>query len=101
MTRTASIPDLRRLPRFTFAGRGCRDPRREPRRRPVALLTRPAPALPAAPAAPTPVSPAAPTTPKPAAADRPPPAVLTSAPPVPGRKAGLGYRPGRGGHRKG
>jgi hypothetical protein len=33
MTRTfAGAPDLRPLPRFTFAGRGSRDSRREPRR---------------------------------------------------------------------
>jgi len=39
--------DLDRLSRFTFAGRGCRDPRRE-RRRPAAVA-RPAPARPAPP----------------------------------------------------
>ena len=40
MTRTVNAPpDLRPLPRFTFAGRGCRDPRREPRRRPGTTLT--------------------------------------------------------------
>ena len=42
MTRTITGPDMRPLPRFTFAGRGCRDPRREPRRRPEALRPRPA-----------------------------------------------------------
>ncbi len=42
MTRTFSAPDLRPMPRFTFAGRGCRDPRREPRRLPESLRTRPA-----------------------------------------------------------
>ena len=31
MTRTVTGPVVRTLPRFTFAGRGCRDPRREPR----------------------------------------------------------------------
>jgi hypothetical protein len=31
MTRTVTGPAVRPLPRFTFAGRGCRDPRREPR----------------------------------------------------------------------
>lgn len=41
MTRTVSAPYLRPLPRFTFAGRGCRDPRREPRRLPQALRPQP------------------------------------------------------------
>lgn len=44
---TAAPPDLDRLPRFTFAGRGCRDARRE-RRRPAAL-SRPAAPAPGAP----------------------------------------------------
>lgn len=34
MTPAVPGPALRPLPRFTFAGRGCRDPRREPRRLP-------------------------------------------------------------------
>ena len=38
MTRTVSAPHLRPIPRFTFAGRGCRDSRREPRRPPAARL---------------------------------------------------------------
>ena len=42
MTRTVGPPGLRPLPRFTFAGRGCRDSRREPRRLPEALRARPA-----------------------------------------------------------
>lgn len=37
MTPIVTGPDLRSLPRFTFAGRGCRDPRREPRRLPQSL----------------------------------------------------------------
>ena len=41
MTRTVSTPDLHPLPRFTFAGRGCRDSRREPRRLPKARRARP------------------------------------------------------------
>ena len=41
MTRTVSAPDLRPLPRFTFAGRGCRDSRREPRRLPQTLRLQP------------------------------------------------------------
>jgi hypothetical protein len=41
MTRTVTAPDLRPLPRFTFAGRGCRDPRREPRRLAQALRIQP------------------------------------------------------------
>ena len=40
MTRTVSAPHLRPMPRFTFAGRGCRDTRREPRRLPAPLLPR-------------------------------------------------------------
>ena len=41
MTRSVTRSDLLPLPRFTFAGRGCRDPRREPRRRPQALRLEP------------------------------------------------------------
>ena len=41
MTPSVTAPSLRPFPRFTFAGRGCRDPRREVRRHPAALLTRP------------------------------------------------------------
>ena len=41
MTPTVTGPDLRPLPRFTFAGRGCRDPRREPRRLPHSLQLQP------------------------------------------------------------
>ena len=41
MTPTVTGPDLRTLPRFTFAGRGCRDPRREPRRLPQSLRIQP------------------------------------------------------------
>ena len=41
MTRSPlALPDLHRLPRFTFAGRGCRDSRREPRRRPDLAMPR-------------------------------------------------------------
>jgi hypothetical protein len=43
MTRTARAPHVRPLPRFTFAGRGCRDPRREPRRQPAVQRTAPVP----------------------------------------------------------
>ena len=41
MTPTVTGPDLRPLPRFTFAGRGCRDPRREPRSLPHSLRLQP------------------------------------------------------------
>jgi hypothetical protein len=41
MPRTVSTHDLRPMPRFTFAGRGCRDSRREPRRLPQAVLLHP------------------------------------------------------------
>jgi hypothetical protein len=41
MTPTVTGPDLRALPRFTFAGRGCRDPRREARRLPQSLRLQP------------------------------------------------------------
>jgi hypothetical protein len=102
MTRTLSAPDLRPLPRFTFAGRGCRDPRREPRRLPEALRTRPASAATvasqAAGSAPVAeaLAPAADrrsgttrsTSTGAARDDHPPPAALR-------------YGPGRGGHRKG
>ena len=61
---TTRSADLDRLSRFTFAGRGCRDPRRE-RRRPAALsrpaapasLRAPGPSGPAPPAGSTPASP--------------------------------------------
>ena len=44
MTRTLTGPDFRSMPRFTFAGRGCRDSRREPRRLPHShRLQQPAP----------------------------------------------------------
>jgi hypothetical protein len=75
MRRSApALADLRPLPRFTFAGRGCRDPRREPRRRPDVATTRPGlltapPALPVA----SPVDP-----PRPSAARREPPCSLSS-----------------------
>ena len=41
MTPTVTGPALRPLPRFTFAGRGCRDPRREPRSLPHSLRLQP------------------------------------------------------------
>lgn len=40
MTSSAARTDVRHRPRFTFAGRGCRDPRREVRRLPQALRLR-------------------------------------------------------------
>ena len=43
MTRTARAPHVRPFPRFTFAGRGCRDPRREPRRQPAVQRAGPVP----------------------------------------------------------
>ena len=41
MTPSVTAPSIRPFPRFTFAGRGCRDPRRELRRRPADLVARP------------------------------------------------------------
>lgn len=41
MSHTVTGPDLRPLSRFTFAGRGCRDPRREPRSLPQSLRPHP------------------------------------------------------------
>ena len=86
MTRTVTGPELRPTPRFTFAGRGCRDSRREPRRLPQSLrLPSPAPST----AATSPVTaalseagrpPAVGSTTSTAAVDRPPPATLRYGP---------------------
>src|SRR5690242_9726245 len=70
MTRSTTPPaDLDRLSRFTFAGRGCRDPRRE-RRRPAAVARPALPALRApGPSAAAPSDPAASTGTAPASPD--------------------------------
>jgi hypothetical protein len=41
MTPTVNGSDRRPMPRFTFAGRGCRDSRREPRSLPQSLRFQP------------------------------------------------------------
>ena len=54
---TRSVPSrasVRTVARFTFAGRGSRDPRREPRRRPQPLQALPPSATTTAPPADTP-----------------------------------------------
>jgi hypothetical protein len=92
MTRTVSASNLRPLPRFTFAGRGCRDPRREPRRLPQSLRIQPPGSVTAAPsqvatalpeaARPSAVPSSATESTRPAAGngDRPPPAALRYGP---------------------
>ena len=99
-----ALADLHRLRRFTFAGRGCRDPRREPRRRPDVSPSRPGLVTAPPAAALVPARPAAAPGPSGArhdatsalcigrtpAADRPPPAAAAGLPGWPaGSPSGL------------